>query len=68
MHDQQPGTMLTPNEAWNEIGTDKISRSAFYKALRRNEIPNRRCGRRFLIPRHAFMLWLRGDGPGMTAA
>lgn len=55
------GAMLKPDEAWVLIGTKKISRRAFYLALGRNEIPNRRLGRRILIPRHAFMAWLEGD-------
>jgi excisionase family DNA binding protein len=52
--------MLKPDEAHAILGTDKISRRAFYNALKRNEIPNRRCGRRILIPRAAFMRYVEG--------
>lgn len=38
-----------------------ISRASWFNALARNEIPNVRLGRRFLIPRHAFMQWLQGQ-------
>ena len=61
MHKTQQTAMLKPDEAHTLIGTDKISRRAFYLALGRNEIPNRRLGRRILIPRHAFMIWLQGE-------
>jgi excisionase family DNA binding protein len=54
--------MLRPDEAHAILGTDKISRRAFYNALKRNEIPNRRCGRRILIPRAAFMQYVEGAG------
>ena len=52
--------MLKPDEAHSILGVDKISRRAFYNALKRNEIPNRRCGRRILIPRAAFMRYVEG--------
>lgn len=61
MHEITESAMLKPDEAHALIGTKKISRRAFYLALGRNEIPNRRLGRRILIPRHAFMLWLGGE-------
>ena len=58
---QETTTMLKPDEAHALVGKDKISRRAFYNALGRGEIPNRRLGRRILIPRHAFEIWMRGD-------
>lgn len=36
----------------------KLSRAATYAALRRGQIPARRVGRRWLIPRHALHTWL----------
>jgi excisionase family DNA binding protein len=61
MHKKSPeSAMLKPDEAHSILGVDKISRRAFYNALKRNEIPNRRCGRRILIPRAAFMRYVEG--------
>jgi excisionase family DNA binding protein len=50
--------MLTAEEGHALVGKDKISRGSFYSALRRNDIPNIRIGKRVLIPRDAFMRWL----------
>lgn len=60
---------LTADEAHALIGKDKISRGAFYAALKRHEIPNLRLGKRILIPRHALMTWLEtaGGQPGQAA-
>jgi len=49
---------LTAAEGHALLGRDKISRGTFYAALRRNQIPNVRVGKRYLIPRNAFMRWL----------
>jgi excisionase family DNA binding protein len=68
MHETTQSAMLKPDEAHAIVGKDKISRRAFYNALNRGEIPSRRCGRRILIPRHAFMRWLRGDTDARPAA
>lgn len=55
--------MLTAGQAHELAGGEMvISRASWYLALRRREIPNVRVGKRILIPRHAFMNWLRGDG------
>jgi hypothetical protein len=43
------------------IGKDKISRGGFYAAINRNEVPHIRLGQRILLPRHAFLRWLRGE-------
>lgn len=53
---------LTAAEGHALLGRDKISRGAFYAALKRNQIPNVRLGKRYLIPRHAFMRWLDAAG------
>jgi len=59
MHEEpHERAMLKPDEAHALLGRDVISRRAFYNALNRNEIPNRRVGRRILIPRAAFERWL----------
>jgi hypothetical protein len=60
MHKKAESAVLKPDEAHAILGTDKISRRAFYNALNRGEIPNRRLGRRIIIPRGAFMRWLEG--------
>jgi excisionase family DNA binding protein len=58
---------LTAEEAHALLGRDKISRGGFYAALKRNEIPNLRLGKRILIPRGAFLRWLDTAG-GREAA
>ena len=55
----QPAVM-TVDEAHALIGRDKISTRSLYNALHRNEVPNIKLGKRFLIPRHAFLQWLDG--------
>lgn len=57
----EPAT-LTVKEGHALLGRDKISRGAFYAALKRKEIPHLRLGKRILIPRHAFMRWLDAAG------
>jgi hypothetical protein len=49
------------DEAHAVIGKDKISRGGFYAAINRREVPHLRLGHRILIPRHAFLRWLRGE-------
>ena len=60
--------MLKPDEAHRLMGTTAISRASFYAGLRRGEIPNRRVGRRILIPRHAFLRWLEATDQPAGAA
>jgi excisionase family DNA binding protein len=67
MHEKSPSAMIKPDEALALIGEGQISRRAFYNAIGRNEVPHRRLGRRILIPRNAFMQWLRGDFEGGIA-
>ena len=57
----QAATMRV-DEAHDRFGKNKISRAGFYAAIRRNEVPNIKLGRRILIPRHAFEEFLRGNG------
>lgn len=50
---------MTADAAHAMLGGDEvISRASFYAALKRGEVPHVRLGRRILIPRHAFMVWL----------
>lgn len=59
---------LTVDEALAILG-NKISRAGFYNAIKRKEVPHLRLGHRILIPRHAFMEWLRcGVQQGGAAA
>jgi hypothetical protein len=59
--DRSEPAMLTADQAHHMAGGDAvISRAAWYAALGRKEIPNVKLGRRILIPRHAFMIWLGG--------
>jgi excisionase family DNA binding protein len=58
----QAATMLRVDEAHDRFGKNKISRAGFYAAIRRNEVPNIKLGRRILIPRRAFEEFLRGNG------
>jgi excisionase family DNA binding protein len=61
--DKTESAMLTADQAHQLTGGDSvISRASFYAGLGRREIPSVRVGRRILIPRHAFMLWLEGQG------
>jgi len=48
------------------LGKDKISRGAFYAAIKRNEVPHIRLGKRILIPRHAFEGWIAAAGRVMA--
>jgi excisionase family DNA binding protein len=57
-----PASFYKPDQAHAIIGIHQISRRSFYNALKRGEIPNIRLGKRILIPRHAFNLWLEGKG------
>jgi excisionase family DNA binding protein len=60
--DETASAMMTPDQAWRAAGgQDVISRASFYAGLNRKEIPAVRVGRRFLIPRHAFLRWLEGS-------
>jgi excisionase family DNA binding protein len=42
-----------------------ISRASWYAAIKRNEIPHLRIGRKIVIPRQALLKWL--ESAGMTA-
>jgi excisionase family DNA binding protein len=66
MHKKTRPVFLTPDEGHTVVGKTKISRRSFYNALKRNEIPNIRLGRRILIPRQAFMAWLEQRGAVAT--
>jgi excisionase family DNA binding protein len=44
-----------------------VSTASIYDAVRRGEIPARRLGRRVLITRLAFELWLEGHSQAKTA-
>jgi len=58
---------MTPDQARVEF-FPQIGRAAFYAAIRRNEIPHLRFGRRIVIPRDAIEKLLetceRGSGVG----
>lgn len=51
--------VLTVEEARARL---RMGRNAIYDALARNEIPNIRVGRKYLVPRVAFEAMLRGEG------
>jgi excisionase family DNA binding protein len=56
---------ITVDEAREIIGVDRISRGGLYNAIKKNEVPHLKLGRRVLIPRAALMLWLEaGHGTG----
>jgi excisionase family DNA binding protein len=52
---------MTVAEAHARVGKDNISRSAFYEAVKRNEIPTIRIGKRVLVIRGAFERLLTGS-------
>lgn len=61
-------TTMTVNEAWGFVGgAEKISRGSFYAAIRRNDVPHVRLGKRILIPRNALMKWLECAGQSSAA-
>ncbi|MBA7664687.1 hypothetical protein ES703_72748 [subsurface metagenome] len=52
--------VLTPEEVRQRL---KISRSVLYSALRQGAIPCIKISpRKYLIPKHRFLLWLNGGG------
>jgi excisionase family DNA binding protein len=56
---------LTVDQARKIIGVDRISRGGLYNAIKKNEVPHVKLGRRVLIPRAALMRWLAaGHGTG----
>jgi excisionase family DNA binding protein len=59
MQEEKQSGMLSADQAHALLGKGVLSRRAFYNALNKNEIPNRRVGKRILIPRHAFQEWLQ---------
>jgi hypothetical protein len=63
---KKTSAMLKPDQAWALIGKDQISRRSFYNAIGRGEIPHQRLGRRILIPRLSFELWLQGKNSQIT--
>ena len=54
MDQEEHSATLRVDEAHAIVGRDKISRNAFYAAVRRGDIPSFRWGRRLLIPRKKF--------------
>jgi excisionase family DNA binding protein len=50
---------LTAEQAHRLLGDRVISRGGFYAAIKRNEVPHLRLGKRILIPRVAFENWLQ---------
>jgi len=58
------GVAMSPDQAHQMLGgTQVISRSTFYSAIRNNQVPHVRVGRkRILIPRAAFDRWLETGG------
>jgi excisionase family DNA binding protein len=58
---------LTAEQALALLG-GVISRSSFYNAIRRGEVPHRRLGKRIIIPRHAFLRWLEAEARLIYAA
>lgn len=39
-----------------------VSRSAYYEAIKRGELPARRVGRRLVVPRAQLEAWLNREG------
>ena len=55
---ETPSLTMTVDEAARILG---IGRNSAYEAVRRNQIPSIRIGRRILIPRHRFLQWLEAS-------
>ncbi len=62
MDQEEHSATLRVDEAHAIVGRDKISRNAFYAAVRRGDIPSFRWGRRLLIPRKKFEKLLSTGG------
>ena len=64
MDKKSTAASLTPDQAHALLGgAAVISRSTFYLAIKRNQVPHLRLGvKRILIPRAAFMKWLESAG------
>ncbi len=57
--DKKTSAGLTADQAHAQLGGNAIiSRAGFYSAIKRNEVPHLRLGRRIIIPRAAFEEWL----------
>ena len=56
-HDQ-PSRVLTVEETAKEL---RISRNGAYEAIRRNEIPSIKIGRRIVVPRAALDRMINGE-------
>lgn len=62
-----PAAGMTPEQAHTMLGGKAVlSRASFYAGLNRGDIPALRVGRRFIIPRHAFMKWLENASAGVA--
>ncbi len=55
-HGDAPAAM-TAEQALALLG-GVVSRSSFYAAIRRGEVPHRRLGKKIVIPRSTFLRWL----------
>jgi excisionase family DNA binding protein len=62
--DNETGAGMSPDAAHQMLGgSEVVSRSTFYSAIKAGQIPSLRCGRRrIIIPRAAFLKWLQGSG------
>jgi len=58
MEEDPKKLVYTPEEARVLLG---VSRSVIYSSLARNLIPHLKVGRRYLIPKHQFHVWLDGS-------
>jgi excisionase family DNA binding protein len=68
---KRPGehTTFTADEGFEYIGGRRVlSRASWYAALKKNQIPHIRLGRKILIPRQALLKWLESAGMASEAA
>ena len=49
-------------------GELNLNRASIYAALKRNEIPHRKIGRRYILPKSAITEWLRNTPQGGSNA
>lgn len=57
--------VYTPEEARVLLG---CSKSVIYESLRQNLIPYIKLGRKYLIPKHQFLVWLNGASPNIQSS
>jgi len=62
MNSKDEKLVYTPEEARMLLG---VSRGVMYSSLAKNLVPNFKIGKKYIIPKHQFHVWL-GEGSAAT--